>query len=82
MSASSKMAKDPDEANSESSWSALAKGKERGWWSIDPEGEEEKLEVRGPWSVTEGDSVDPKEEVAPQVRSHKGSKRGRGKVEG
>ena len=38
MSASSKMAKDQDEVNSELSWSALAKGKERGWWSIDPEG--------------------------------------------
>ena len=45
MSASFKMAKDADEAMSESSWTALAKGKERGWWSIDLEGETEKLEV-------------------------------------
>ena len=48
---------------SESSWTALAKGKERNWWSIDLEGEVEKLEVTGPWSGTEGDSVDPKGEV-------------------
>ena len=39
MSASSQMGKDADEAWSESSWTALAKGKERGWWSIDLEGE-------------------------------------------
>ena len=48
---------------SESSWSALAKGKERDWWSIDLEGEVEKLKVRGPWSVTEGDSVEPEERL-------------------
>ena len=58
MSASSKMAKDADEAMSESSWTALAKGKERDWWSIDLEGDMEKLEVVGPWSRTEGRSVD------------------------
>ena len=28
---------------SESYWSALAKGKERDWWSVDQEGETEKL---------------------------------------
>ena len=56
MSASSKMAKDADEAMS----AALAKGKERDWWSIDLEGEMEKLEVIGPWSGTKGDSVEPK----------------------
>ena len=44
---------------SESSWTALAKGKERNWWSIDLEGEMEMLEVVGPWSRTEGGSVDP-----------------------
>ena len=54
------MAKDADEAMSESSWTALAKGKERGWWSTDLEGEMEKLEVMGPWSGTEGGPVDPK----------------------
>ena len=63
MSASSRMAPEVDEAMSKSSWTALAKGKERYWWSIDLEGEVEKLEVRGPWSVTKGDSVDPKGEV-------------------
>ena len=52
MSASSKMAQDADDAMSESSSTALAKGKERDWWSIDLEG--------GPWSGTEGGSVDPK----------------------
>ena len=60
MSASSRMAQDADEAKSESSWTALAQGKERRWWSIDLEGEMEKLEVVGPWSGTEGGSVDPK----------------------
>ena len=42
------MAKEADEAMSESSWTALAKGKERDWWSIDLEGDVEKLEVLGP----------------------------------
>ena len=63
MSASSRMAQEMDEAMSESSWTALAKEKERDWCSIDLEGEVEKLEVRGPWSVTDGDSVEPKGEV-------------------
>ena len=54
------MAKEADEAMSESSWTALAKVIERGWWSIDLEGEMEKLEVIGPWSGPEGGSVDPK----------------------
>ena len=53
-------AKDADEAMSESSWTALAKGKERYWWSIDLVRDMEKLEVVGPWSGTEGGSVDPK----------------------
>ena len=60
MCASSKMAKDAEEAMSESSWIALAKGKERVWWSIDLEGETEKLFVIGPWSGTDGGSVDSK----------------------
>ena len=54
MSASSKMAQDA------ASWTALAKEKERDRWSIDLEGEMEKLEVEGPWFGTEGGSVDPK----------------------
>ena len=41
-------------------WTALAEGKERDWWSIDLEGEVEKLQVSGPWFGTEGDSVEPK----------------------
>ena len=60
MSASSQMGKDTDEAGSESPWTALAEGKERGWWSIDLEGEMVKLEVIGPWSGPEGGSVDAK----------------------
>ena len=60
MSASSKMAQDADDAMSESSWAALATGKERGWWSIDLDGEIEKLEVVGLLSGTEGGSVEPK----------------------
>ena len=46
MSASSRMVQEVDEVTSESYWTALAKGKERYWWSIELEGEVEKLEVR------------------------------------
>ena len=60
MSASSRMAQEVDEATSESSWTALANGQERDWWSIGLEGEVKKLEVSGPWSGTKGDSVEPK----------------------
>ena len=58
VSASSRMPQDADEAMSESSWTALLKVKN--WLSIDLKGEVEKLEVIGPWSRTEGGSVDPK----------------------
>ena len=44
----------------ESSWTALAKGKERDWCSIDLEVDVERLKVVGPWSGTEGGSVDTK----------------------
>ena len=60
VSAASKMAKDAEEATSESPLTVLAKGKEKSWWSIDLEGEMEKLEVVGLWSGTEGGSLDPK----------------------
>ena len=63
MSASSRMAQEVDEAMSGSSWVALAKVKERDWWSIDLEGDVEKLEVSGPWSGTKGDSVELKGEM-------------------
>ena len=63
MSASSRMAQEVDEVTSESSWTALAKGKERDLWSIDLEGEVEKLEVSSPWFWTKGDSVEPKMET-------------------
>ena len=59
MSAFSKIAKDAEVATSEPSWTALTKEKVRDWWSIDLRGETEKLEVIGPWSETEGGSVDP-----------------------
>ena len=74
MSASSKMAQDADDAMSESSWTALAKGKERDWWSIDLEGDMEKLEVVGPWSGTEGGSVDPKRQMGHEEKG-KGTER-------
>ena len=45
---------------SESSWTALAKGEGKRLWSVDLEGEMEKLEVAGPVVRTEGGSVDPK----------------------
>ena len=52
MSASSRIAQDADDVMSESSWTTLAKGRVRDWWSIDLECEMEKLD--------EGGSVDPK----------------------
>ena len=82
MSASSRMVQEVDEATSETSWTALAKGKERDWWSIDLEGEVEKLEVSGPWFGTKDDSVEPKEEMGHKSDRAKVTKRGRGQVEG
>ena len=42
-----------DEAMSEASWTALAKDKERDWWSIDLEGAVEDLEVtEGDWEMS------------------------------
>ena len=43
-SCSSSLGHDTDEAMSEPSWTALAKGTERYWWSVDLEGEMGKLE--------------------------------------
>ena len=59
MQASSRIAQGMDEAMSEASCTALAKEKERDWWSIDLESEVEELEVGCPWTVTKGDSMDP-----------------------
>ena len=75
MSASSRVAHDADDAVSESSWTALAKGKERDWWSVDLEGEIEKLEVVGHLTRTEGGSVDPKGKMGHLVNSDKNYKR-------
>ena len=63
MSASSWVAQDADDAMSESSWTARAKEKERDWWSVDLEGEMEKLEVVSLLSRTDGGSVDPEGEM-------------------
>ena len=57
------------------------KERKESWWSVDLEGEMEKLKVVGPWSGTEGGSVDPKG-GGPQVGPDKGKKRGKGEVEG
>ena len=57
------MAQDADDAMSESSWTSLAKGKERYWWSVDLEGDMEKPDVEGLLSGTEGASVDPKRKM-------------------
>ena len=57
-SCSPSMANDADEAMSTSSRKSLH-GKERDWWSADLEGELEKLEVEGNFSVAEGGSMDP-----------------------
>ena len=71
MPASSRLAQEMEEAISEASWTALAKEKERDWWSIDLEGEVEELEVGCPWTVTEGDSVDPEGEMNHQSEGKK-----------
>ena len=63
MSTSSRVAQDAGEAMSESSWTVLAKEKEREWWSIDLEGEMEKLEVEGSFSEAEGGSMDPERKM-------------------
>ena len=44
---------------SASSWTFLAKKKESNWWSVELEGEMEKLEVAGLLSGIHGGSVDP-----------------------
>ena len=44
---SSKKMKDMDETTSEASWTAVTKGKEKEVWSLEPEGEGEKLEAIG-----------------------------------
>ena len=62
-SCSPSVAQDADVAVSASSWTSLAKWKERDWWSVDLEGDMEKLEVEGFLSGTVGGSVDPKKEM-------------------
>ena len=76
ISASSRMAQDVDEAKSESSWNALAKGRKETGGAL--EGEVEKLEVIGLWSRTEGDSVDPQGEMGRRSARVKAAKMERG----
>ena len=66
------LTQDADDAMSPSSWASLAKWKERDWWSVDLEGEMEKLDVEGGFSRAEGGSVDLK---GKQVCSDKSCKR-------
>ena len=57
-------AQETNDAISKSSWTSLAKVKERDWWSADLEGQNgEKLEVVGLLSGTEGGSVDPERKM-------------------
>ena len=69
----SRMAQEMEEAKSAASWTALAKEKERDWWSIDLQGEVEELEVGCPWTVTKGDSMDPVN-TTPQMTCFCGAK--------
>ena len=71
------VAQDADDAMSESSWTSLVKEKERGWWSVDLEGEMEKLEVIGGLSGTEGGSVDPERKMGHWSARIKTTKEGR-----
>ena len=59
-SCSPSLAHDVDGALSTSSRKSPSVGKERDWWSAGVEGEMEKLEVEGSFSVAEGGSTDPK----------------------
>ena len=56
-SCSPSMAYDVDEAMSMSSRKSPSMNKERDWWSADLEGEMEKLQVEGNFSVAEGGST-------------------------
>ena len=62
-SCSTSLAHDTDEARPTSSWMALAREKDRDWWSADLEDEMEKLEVEGGFSGAESGSMDPKVKV-------------------
>ena len=82
MSASSRMAQEMEKAKSEASWTALAKEKERDRWSIDLEGEVEELEIG--WMSLDGNQrrlIGSRRRDELPVRSHKGSKRGKGNVD-
>ena len=59
---SSKKMKDMDETTSEASWNAVTKGKEKGVWSLEPEGEADKPGAIGPGSEVRGVSVNPQGE--------------------
>ena len=59
---SSKRMKDVDETTTEASWTAVAKGKGKEVWSLEPEGEAEKPEGIGLGSEVNGVSVNPEGE--------------------
>ena len=73
-------ARDADDAMSESSWTSLAKGTERDWWSVDLEGDMEKLEVEG--LLSDGGSVDPKRKMGNWSARIKTTKEGIEELEG
>ena len=56
---SSKKMKDMEETTSEASWTTVTKGKEKGVWSLEPEGEAEKLGAIDPGSEVKCFSVNP-----------------------
>ena len=72
---------DKEETASEASWKAVAKGKEKEVWRLEPEGEAEKPEVTVLENEAEGVSVNPEGESRhEQIRAKTSSKeRGNGK---
>ena len=72
MSATSRMAQEMGEAKSEASWTALAKEKERDWWSADLEGEVEELEVVCPFDGNQRRLNGSRRGDEPPVRWQKG----------
>ena len=68
MSASSRVAQ--GKAISEDSWTALAKDKERDWWSIDFGGEVGELEVGGPWTLPKATPWTTRGDVSPARRQN------------
>ena len=81
-SCSTSVAQGADDVMSESSWTSLAKEKERDRWRAKLEGEMEKLEVEGGPSQTEGGSVGPNGKVGHWSVRIKNTKAGSEEVKG